>query len=77
MSSSRSEEQTMFFTRKKKKNDTTNQKPQRCVSSMLKFPPFIGTCFLQRLCFVSCFADIQWEKFLSKSFSRKKAQNIS
>ena len=74
MSYSQLEEQTMFC---EKKNDTTNQKLQRCVSSVSKFPPFIGTCSLQRLYFVSCFADIQWEKFLRKSFSRKKVQNIS
>ena len=74
MSSSQSEEQTLFFTCEKK-NDTTNQKPQRYVSSASKFPPFIGTWSLQGL--YSCFADIQWEKFLPKSFSCKKKWETS
>lgn len=42
----------------------------------VKISAFIGTCSLQRLYFVSYFADMQWEKFLSKSFSRKKVTNI-
>ena len=71
MRSSQSEDQTLFFTCAKK-NDTTNQKPQRYVSSVSKFPPFIGTWSLQGL--YSCFADIQWEKFLPKSFSCKKSE---
>ena len=66
MSASQSEERTMlpwmirpnnnrvrcFFT--VKKNDASNQKPQRCVSFALTFPPFIGACSLQRR-----FADIR------------------
>ena len=60
MSSSQSEEQRWFSHMKKKKdtsnknrndvfftcekNDTSNQKPQRCVSLVPKFLPFIGAC---------------------------------
>ena len=32
----------------RKKNDTSNQKPQRSVSFAPKFPPFKGSCSLQR-----------------------------
>ena len=59
MSSSQSEERTMVFTRAKKntsnqnregcflrwgKNVTSNQKPQRCVSFVPKFSPFLAGC---------------------------------
>ena len=59
MSSSQSEERTMVFTRAKKntsnqnregcflrwgKNVTSKQKPQRCVSFVRKFPPFLAGC---------------------------------
>ena len=50
----------VFFTCEK--NDTSNKKPQRCVSLVPKFLPFIGAC---------SFADMQWEKFFSKSASWK------
>ena len=80
MSSSQWEEQRWFSHMKKndtfnknrercfftcEKNDTSNQKPQRCVSLVPKFLPFIGAC---------SFADMQWEKFFSKSFSSKKSE---
>ena len=52
-----------------KKNDTSNQKPQRSVSFAPKFPPFKGSCSLQRP-LQHRLVDIQREKFFSKSFSR-------
>ena len=65
MSFNQSEERTIFCTRKK--NDTSNQKPQRCVSFVPKFPPFLGACSLQRPRLTSCQADIQ----RADSFSRR------
>ena len=47
----------VFFTCEK--NDTSNHKPRRFAP---KFPPFIGTCSLQRR-----FADILEEFFCNKS----------
>ena len=87
-----SEERTMFFTCGKnntsnrtrercffacEKNYTSSQKSQRCVSFASKFPLFIGAWSLQRPRLTSCFADIQRERFFSKSFSGKKVKNIS
>ena len=64
-----SESRTMFFTCEK--NDTSNQS-QRCVSFAPKFPPFIGTCSLQRPRFASASQTVN-----EKSFSRTKVKNIS
>ena len=52
----------LFFTRER--NDAFDKKPQRCVSFAPKFPPFIGACGLQRLCF-----EVTSQIFKEKRFS--------
>ena len=58
----------MFFSSCVTKNDTSNEKSQRSVSFAPKFPPFKGACSLQRP-LQHRLADIQRDKFFSKSFS--------
>ena len=53
-----------FFTRER--NDAFDQKPQRCVSFAPKFPPFIGACGLQHLCF-----EVTSQIFKEKIFSSR------
>ena len=52
----------LFFTRER--NDAFDKKPQRCVRFAPKFPPFIGACGLQRLCF-----EVTSQIFKEKRFS--------
>ena len=56
----------LFFTRER--NDAFDKKPQRCVSFAPKFPPFIGACGLQRLCFEVTTSQIFKEKRFSPRF---------
>ena len=55
----------MVFTREK--NDTSNQKPQRCVSFALKFPPFIAACSAASLTFKK-------KSFTQRVFLAKKSE---